>query len=301
MQSKVSGLFKRLLRIDVIGSQMAGIALFIYWLTGVWSDVASGHIFTSTERSVSLWTGVAIALLFRSAFRRWAMFRWFGRSTLVFAVAHTFLPFDGFSVISMLALSTAIALEVFMSRSCSSTSYIRSRLDRMYGRARGDDALNRHDALLAPAGSRHSIIDAAAATERGLQGSCDRETAFVTSADDAGAQTSAGELISVSAMNSSALSDARARDTRRADQPPLAVPDPDAVASYIRVELRLMAGELRISRYVMHYAVFAMRDVPVSEIGAILERIIDEAMLRRCREGGGATITAEDVRTALRG
>ncbi|BCZ78664.1 hypothetical protein PTKU64_23390 [Paraburkholderia terrae] len=74
-----------------------------------------------------------------------------------------------------------------------------------------------------------------------------------------------------------------------------------AIASYVRVQLRMMAGEtFAISRYVMQYAVSAMQGMSASEVDTALRRVVYAAALRQRREGG-ATITVEDVRAALRG
>jgi hypothetical protein len=75
----------------------------------------------------------------------------------------------------------------------------------------------------------------------------------------------------------------------------------DTIASHLRVQLRMVAGEtFAISRYVMQYAVSAMQGMSAFEVDAVLRRVVYAAELRQRREGG-ATITIEDVRAALRG
>jgi hypothetical protein len=80
-----------------------------------------------------------------------------------------------------------------------------------------------------------------------------------------------------------------------------ALTDPNNLASYIRMQLRLMAGDtFGVSRYVMQYTVAALGGRSAAEVDAILRRVIYAATLRQRREGI-AVVTIEDVCTALRG
>jgi transitional endoplasmic reticulum ATPase len=71
-------------------------------------------------------------------------------------------------------------------------------------------------------------------------------------------------------------------------------------ASYVRVKLRAMAGDVfAVSRHTIDCAVFCLRGLSIADVDAVLQRVIDAAATRRLREGT-ANITLEDIRVAIR-
>jgi transitional endoplasmic reticulum ATPase len=97
-----------------------------------------------------------------------------------------------------------------------------------------------------------------------------------------------------------ALDPAVLRGGRLEEKIAFSVPEPEALASYIRARFRVMAGDVfAISRHTMEYAVAGLKGRSIADADAVLQRSVDAAALRHLREGG-AVITAEDVRAALR-
>ncbi len=74
----------------------------------------------------------------------------------------------------------------------------------------------------------------------------------------------------------------------------------NAIASYVRARLRMMATDVfSVSRHTADLAARALRDRFLSDTDAMLKRILDLAALRYLRDGS-TTITQEDVTVALR-
>ena len=78
------------------------------------------------------------------------------------------------------------------------------------------------------------------------------------------------------------------------------LPDDESLASYVRVQIRLLAGEVfAVSRFVMDGLIGGLRGHSIADADAVMQGVIDTAALRSLREGG-ATITTQDVQAALR-
>ena len=74
----------------------------------------------------------------------------------------------------------------------------------------------------------------------------------------------------------------------------------ESLASYVRVKLRAMAGDVfAVSRHTIDCAVLCLRGSSIADVDAVLQRVIDAAAVRRLREGT-ANITLEDIRVAIR-
>ncbi|CAE6753615.1 ATP-dependent zinc metalloprotease FtsH [Paraburkholderia aspalathi] len=90
------------------------------------------------------------------------------------------------------------------------------------------------------------------------------------------------------------------RGGRLEEKVEFSVPEHDALASYVRMRFRVMAGDVfAVSRHTMDCAVAGLKGHSIADADAVLQRTIDAAAVRHLREGT-AVITAEDVRTALR-
>jgi histone H3/H4 len=79
------------------------------------------------------------------------------------------------------------------------------------------------------------------------------------------------------------------------------VDEPDNwIDSYVRTKLRAMAADVfSVSRHTAELTAQALQDYFLSEMDAVLTRILDLAALRYLRDGS-STITQEDVKLALR-
>ncbi|TXC88871.1 ATP-binding protein [Paraburkholderia azotifigens] len=78
------------------------------------------------------------------------------------------------------------------------------------------------------------------------------------------------------------------------------LPDDDILASYVRTQIRLLAGErFAISRYVMDCLTGGLRGRSIADADAVMQAVIDAVALRRLRDGAD-TITTLDVQVALR-
>ncbi|OUL97151.1 AAA family ATPase [Paraburkholderia hospita] len=78
------------------------------------------------------------------------------------------------------------------------------------------------------------------------------------------------------------------------------LPDDASMASYVRAQIRLLAGDVfAVSRFVMDSLIGGLRGHSIADADAVMQGVIDAAALRSLREGG-ATITTCDVQTALR-
>ncbi|NPT56088.1 AAA family ATPase [Paraburkholderia sp. 5N] len=90
------------------------------------------------------------------------------------------------------------------------------------------------------------------------------------------------------------------RGGRLEEKVAFSVPGHEALASYVRMRFRVMAGDVfAVSRHTMDCAVAGLKGHSIADADAVLQRTIDAAAVRYLREGT-AVITAEDVRTALR-
>jgi hypothetical protein len=287
--------------LDVLFSQALGVWLFIDWAQRLSCDVALGHILTSSERGASLLTGVAIAILFRSAFGRWRVFRWMARMTLSVAMVHTLLPFDRLTAVSVLVMVLAVIMEVMM-RPGTLAWAARSGFIGSDGGDLVDDLSGPDTCVRRGKGAQSGIEDIGEAERDGMMDRREFGIARVSNTIVA-AIGSVAEVPDVPAdASTSRLGDDAAADSPEAvSRIGFALTDPDSLASYIRVQLRLMAGDtFGVSRYVMQYTVAAMGGRSAAEIDAILRRVIYAATLRQ-RRGGMAVIAIEDIRTALRG
>ncbi|MEM5364820.1 AAA family ATPase [Paraburkholderia azotifigens] len=78
------------------------------------------------------------------------------------------------------------------------------------------------------------------------------------------------------------------------------LPDDDALSSYVRIQIRLLAGEtFAISRYVMDCLTGGLKGRSIADADAVMQAVIDAAALRRLRDGSD-TVTTQDVQVALR-
>ncbi len=90
------------------------------------------------------------------------------------------------------------------------------------------------------------------------------------------------------------------RGGRLEEKVAFSVPEHEALASYVRMRFRVMAGDVfAVSRHTMDCAVAGLKGHSIADADAVLQRTIDAAAVRHLREGT-AVITAEDVRAALR-
>jgi transitional endoplasmic reticulum ATPase len=97
-----------------------------------------------------------------------------------------------------------------------------------------------------------------------------------------------------------ALDPAVLRGGRLEEKVAFSVPEPEALACYVRMRFRVMAGDVfAVSRHTMDCAVAGLKGHSIADADAVLQRTVDAAALRHLREGS-AVITAEDVRAALR-
>ncbi|SKC81763.1 hypothetical protein SAMN05445504_3177 [Burkholderia sp. CF099] len=275
---------KTIRMLDVLFSQALCCTLFVDWSWRLSRDLAAGLIFTSTERGPTLLVGVAVALLLRSAFGRWSFFRWMARVSLGMAVMHILIPFDWLAALAFFLATFAVMLDVVVLMGqgqsewvarCSSTGSGENNWGGDYPQ------LDRNFGLL-----KH--------TRRAFVSVGEDEAASCVGSRDLGISS---PLATIELLVEDAAAD-RASSLGSIECDPV---ERDAIASYVRVQLRMMAGEtFAISRYVMQYAVSAMQGMSASEVDAALQRVVYAAALRQRREGG-ETITVEDVRAALRG
>jgi transitional endoplasmic reticulum ATPase len=78
------------------------------------------------------------------------------------------------------------------------------------------------------------------------------------------------------------------------------VPSDEALATYVRTKLRLLAGcAFEVSRHTTEYLVSELFGRSIADADSVLQRVIDSAALRHLREGT-KTITMVDMRSALR-
>jgi transitional endoplasmic reticulum ATPase len=78
------------------------------------------------------------------------------------------------------------------------------------------------------------------------------------------------------------------------------VPSDEALATYVRTKLRLLAGRaFGVSRHTTEYLVSELLGCSIADADSVLQRAIDSAALRHLREGT-KTITVVDMRSALR-
>jgi transitional endoplasmic reticulum ATPase len=78
------------------------------------------------------------------------------------------------------------------------------------------------------------------------------------------------------------------------------VPSEEALATYVRTKLRLLAGcAFGVSRHTTEYLVSELFGRSIADADSVLQRVIDSAVLRHLREGT-KTITMVDMRSALR-
>jgi len=78
------------------------------------------------------------------------------------------------------------------------------------------------------------------------------------------------------------------------------VPSDEALATYVRTKLRLLAGcAFGVSRHTTEYLVSELLGRSIADADSVLQRVIDSAALRHLREGT-KTITMVDMRSALR-
>ncbi|CAD6542362.1 hypothetical protein ACFQ3P_20795 [Paraburkholderia sabiae] len=307
MKSEAGKWSRRFLSVDLICSQVLGAMLFVDWVQRFVFDVMAGRVLTSSERGVFLLLGATVALLLRSAFRRWGLCRWVGRASLAIAVVHTILPFDGLSLASIFVLISAVVMEIAMKRSGSCVQIARSGLVHRYGGCEEDSSPR---VELSETTSQTPIIPG---DEREPAG----DTVPVTYAPNSTAVLEKpvvalevkARTLDIAAITHMTFPLARhgdaANDPAQVLPAGMALSDPDSLGSYIRVQLRVMAGSnaLCVSRYLIQYAVTAIQGEclsTIAEVDAVLQRIIDAAA-RRERSDGSATICLEDVREALRG
>lgn len=117
-----------------------------------------------------------------------------------------------------------------------------------------------------------------------------------------GADGRVPEVLYICATNhQDALDLAVLRGGRLEEKVAFSVPEHEALASYVRMRFRVMAGDVfAVSRHTMDCAVAGLKGHSIADaVAAVLQRTIDAAAVRHLREGT-AVITAEDVRTALR-
>ncbi|MFM0473543.1 AAA family ATPase [Paraburkholderia strydomiana] len=77
------------------------------------------------------------------------------------------------------------------------------------------------------------------------------------------------------------------------------VPSREALDAYIRIQLRLRAGDtFAISRHTVECLITGLKGCSIADADTVLQRVIDEAAARHI-DDGSATITAVDVRAAL--
>ncbi|WP_156132287.1 hypothetical protein [Paraburkholderia terrae] len=293
---------KTIRMLDVLFSQALCCTLFVDWTWRLSRDLAAGLIFTSTERGPTLLVGVAVALLLRSAFGRWGFFRWMARVTLGMAVMHILIPFDWLAALAVFLTTFAVMLDVVVLMGqgqsewvarCSSTGSGENNWGGDYPQFDRNLGVLKH--------TRREFVNVGEEETASRVGSRDHgilsPPATIVVAIEHGVK--AQENVAVASKNllveDAAVDRANSLDSIECDRV-----ERDAIASYVRVQLRMMAGEtLAVSRYVMQYAVSVMQGMSASEVDAALQRVVYAAALRQRREGD-TTITVEDVRAALR-
>ncbi len=135
--------------------------------------------------------------------------------------------------------------------------------------------------------------------ERRMSGVAPVTNKVLTTLD--GAHGRVPDVLYICATNhQDALDLAALRGGRFEEKVAFSVPGHEALASYVRMRFRIMAGDVfAISRHTMDCAVAGLKGHSIADADAVLQRTIDAAAVRHLREGT-AVITAEDVRTALR-
>ncbi|MCO4876556.1 hypothetical protein VOI32_05750 [Paraburkholderia caribensis] len=275
---------KTIRMLDVLFSQALCCTLCVDWSWRLSRDLAAGLIFTSTERGPTLLVGVAVALLLRSAFGRWGFFRWVARVTLAMAVMHILIPFDWLAALAVFLATFAVLLDVVVLMGQGQSEWVA----RCGSTGSGENNW----------GGAYPQLD------RNLGVLKHTRRAFVKVGEEEAPRGVGSRDLGISSPPATVELLVEDATVNRANSLGSIECDPvelEVIASYVRVQLRMMAGEtFAISRYVMQYAVSAMQGMSASELDAALQRVVYAATLRQRREGG-ATITVEDVRAALRG
>ncbi|BDC39193.1 hypothetical protein [Paraburkholderia terrae] len=296
---------KTIRMLDVLFSQALCCTLFVDWSWRLSHDFTAGLIFTSTERGPTLLVGVAVALLLRSAFGRWGFFRWMARVTLGMAVMHVLIPFDWLAALAVFLATFAVMLDVvalmgqgqseWVAR-CSSTGSDENNWGGDYPQSCRNLGVLKH-----PRRAFVNVGEEAAASRVGSRDlGITSPPATIVAAIEDGVKLHETVAVASKELLVEDVAVDRANLLGGIECDPVEL---EVIASYVRVQLRMMAGEtFAISRYVMQYAVSALQGMSASEVHAALRRVVYAAALRQRREGGAtATITVEDVRAALRG